>query len=231
MSSHAVRWLRHYAFSVCHQRAAAPVAVALIAAMVMLSACTAGGNTTTTTSTGNTSTATATTAPTATPKPKPTSLPPITQAFCQQLLSIAEANQIMQPANAATRIQVFTSPNGGLCDYMPPATLAYPVVQIRLATYSGQRPIPDQDIQSYFKQGLNQPGVTVLTNTPVGGVGDQAGIVVGSYTINGTTAYGAAFYVLYGNVVFFCGDVYASSPTTAQRGALQQCAQLVVGRL
>ena len=73
--------------------------------------------------------------------------------------------------------------------------------------------------------------MTVLTATPVSGVGDQAGILVGSYSFNGTTIYGAAFYVLYGNVVFDCGNIYLSSPTATQQAALQQCAQLVVGRL
>ena len=105
------------------------------------------------------------------------------------------------------------------------------VVQIRLGLYTGVRPIPQQEVEAYFKQGLNQPGVTVLTVTPVSGVGDQAGIVVGSYTINGTTIYGAAFYVLYGNVVFDCGNMYLSSPTAPKQATLQQCAQLVVGRL
>jgi hypothetical protein len=73
--------------------------------------------------------------------------------------------------------------------------------------------------------------VTVLTDTTVTGVGDQAGIVVGSYSIHGTTVYGAAFYVLYGNIVFFCGKVYSSSPNAAQKSALKQCAQHVVSRL
>ncbi|MGO8951584.1 MAG: hypothetical protein ACLQUY_28810 [Ktedonobacterales bacterium] len=165
-------------------------------------------------------------------------LPPITLAFCQQLMSLAEANQIMQPAKLAIVIQALPLPAGGvplttdgLCNYLFSLSPFGLVVQIRLGTYSGPRPIPEQDIETYFTQGLGQPGVTVITSTAVSGVGDQAGIVVGSYTINGTTTYGAAFWVLYGSIVFACGEIYLSSPTATQQSELQQCAQLVVSRL
>ena len=104
-------------------------------------------------------------------------------------------------------------------------------MQISLGNYNGPIPISESAIDTYFKQGLNQPGVVVLATTPVSGVGDQAGIVVGCYTINGTTIYGAAFFVLDGNVVFDCGNIYLSSPTATQQAALKQCAQLVISRL
>ena len=208
------------------------IALMLVASLAVLSACTAGS---TTTNTGNNSTPSATTTatpkPTVTPKPKPTSIPAVTLAFCQRLLSIAEANQIMRPAKPAIMIIVTPVPSGGLCTYSSSPSPAGLVVQIRIGLYSGVRPIPQQNVEAYFKQGLNQPGVTVLTVTPVSGMGDQAGIVVGSYTISGTTVYGAAVYVLFGNVVFECGNLSLSSPTAPQRAALQQCAQLVVGRL
>jgi hypothetical protein len=209
--------------------------IGVIIATLTLAACASGPSTGQTTGGTPAATATATTAPTPTPKPKPTSLPPITQAFCQQLMSIAEANQIMNPSAPADTIKVFASPTGGLCDYLSSASLpslAGYVMQIQLRPYSGPTPIPEQDIESFFKQGLGQPGVIVGTVTPASGVGDQAGIVVGSYTDpHFGTLYAAAFYVLYGKVVFYCGEVYSSSPTAAQQGALKQCAQLVVGRL
>jgi hypothetical protein len=165
-------------------------------------------------------------------------LPPITLAFCQQLMSLTEANQIMNPPAPAIVIQALSLPSGGvplttdgLCNYLFSLSPFELVVQIRFGSYSGPRPIPEQDIETYFKQGLNQPGVTVIVSTPVSGVGDQAGIFVGSYTINGTTTYGAAFYVLYGDIVFACGEIYLSSPNATQQSELQQCAQLVVSRL
>jgi hypothetical protein len=165
-------------------------------------------------------------------------LPPITLAFCQQLLSLAEANQIMSPSAPATLIQVFPFhtvsaglTSDGLCDYLSSPSPAGLVVQIRLGTYSGPTPISDDQVKEYFSKGLNPPGKADISVTPVSGVGDQAGIVVGSYTINGSTSYGAAFWVLYGSIVFDCGNVYSSSPTATQQSELQQCAQLIVSRL
>jgi hypothetical protein len=201
----------------------------LATALVILSAC-SGGSTTTNTGNSSIPSTTSTTAPTATAA-KPSSLPPVTMAFCQQIMSLADANQIMQPGRPATLIKVTPLPGGGLCIYSADVTLAGLVVEIPLKNYTGTKPIPEQEIESYFKQGLGQPGVTVLTVKPVSGVGDQAGIVVGSYTYQGTTVYGAAFYVLSGNVVFDCSEFYISSPTAAQQSQLQKCAQHVLGRL
>ena len=214
-------------------RWSAPAAFVMVVVLLLLSACTAGGGPSTNTGGNGSPSATAATAPTATAKPKPSSLPPVTLAFCQHLLTLAEANQTINPPSPATTIDVQGLPSGGLCDYLnaqglTPAGL---VVQIRLSSYTGATPIPQQQIEDYFMQGLNQPGVTVLSVTPVGGVGDQAGTVVGSYAYQGTTIYGAAFYVLYGNVVFFCGNLALSSPSATQQDALKQCAQLVVSRL
>lgn len=203
--------------------------VIVICSVAALAACAPSGSTSGST-TGNGTPSVAVTV-TATAKPAPTAVPPVTLAFCQQILSLAEANQIMQPAKPAITIDVTPVPNGGQCTYFSPPLPAGLVLGIRLATYTGTRPIPEQNIETYFEQGLGQPGVTVLASSPVSGVGDQAGIVVGSYTLEGTTAYGAAFYVLYGNIVFFCGNVYSSSPTASQQSALKQCAQFVVSRL
>lgn len=206
------------------------IRAAILCATLVLAAC--GAGTSTGGNTGNTppAHATATTAATATPA-KPTSLPPVTMAFCQQIMSLADANQIMQPAQAATLIEVTPTPSGGVCTYRSSTAITGIVLSIPLATYSGARPIPQQQIEDYFKAGLNAPGVTVLSVTPVSGVGDQAGIAVGSYSIEGTTIYGAAFFELFGNVVFDCGELYQSSPTTAQQSQLKQCAQHVVGAL
>ncbi len=203
-------------------------ALMLVAALSLLSACSS-----TTINTSNNSTPHATTTATSTPTatPKPTAVPAVTLVFCQQLMSVAEANQIMQPAKPAITIIVTPESSGGLCTYSASSSPAGLVVQISLGNYNGPIPISESAIDTYFKQGLNQPGVVVLATTPVSGVGDQAGIVVGSYTINGTTIYGAAFFVLDGNVVFDCGNIYLSSPTATQQAALKQCAQLVISRL
>jgi hypothetical protein len=211
-------------------RKLAPRAGVILAALTLV-ACGSGSGTGQTTSGTPSGNSTATAQPTV--KPKPTTLPPVTEAYCQQLLSVAEANQIMGPANPAIFIDVSSLPSGGLCDYLSSQSLtpAALVVQVHLDLYTGAKPITQQQIEAYFQQGLNEPGVTVLTDSAVSGVGDQAGIVVGSYTYQGTTLYGAAFYALYGNVVFDCGNLSPTSPTAAQQGALKQCAETVLGRL
>jgi hypothetical protein len=230
MSPLSLRSPQQHLFSRFRSRWSAPATLALVVALAILPACAAGGNTTTNTSNNSTPSATSTTAPTATPA-KSSSLPPVTMAFCQQIMSLTDVNQIMQPGRPATLIKVAPLQGGGLCIYSADVTLTGLVVEIPLANYTGTKPIPEQQIEAYFKQGLGQPGVTVLNVKPVSGVGDQAGIVGGSYTYQGTTVYGAAFYVLFGNVVFDCSDVYLSSPTAAQQSLLQQCAQHVLGRL
>lgn len=214
-------------------RWAVPAVLVMVTTLLVLPACTAGGSPSTNTGSNGTPSTTANTASTPTAKPKPSALPPVNLAFCQHLLSLDEANQIFNPSNPAVTIDVSAPPSVGLCDYLNSQGLTPSglVVQIRLGSYTGSTPIPQQQIEDYFKQGLNQPGVTILNVTPVSGVGDQAGAVAGSYADQGTTIYGAAFYVLYGNVVFLCGNLSLSAPSAAQQGALKQCAQLVVSRL
>jgi hypothetical protein len=50
-------------------------------------------------------------------KSKPTSVPVITLAFCQKILTVSEANQIMHPTTAATTIRIDSNSTGGSCNY------------------------------------------------------------------------------------------------------------------
>lgn len=73
-------------------------------------------------------------------KQKTTTVPPVSLAFCQHILSLAEANQIMQPPIPASTINNYSSAGGGSCNY----TYAWPKfdVAILLLDYDGTVPIP-----------------------------------------------------------------------------------------
>jgi hypothetical protein len=114
--------------------------VAALSVCLSMAACTVS-------STGGTTgggTPTTSTAPTATtaPKAKPTGVPTINLAFCQHIMSSAEANQIMQPTHPAITIIVNSLSNGGLCNYLSSVALLDLVLQIHIGGYTGPRPIP-----------------------------------------------------------------------------------------
>ncbi len=77
--------------------------IPVLAFLILLAACSNGQSTI---AASGTQTPSSTSVPTTPPKSKPTSVPPITMAFCQQILTIAEANQIMNPSTPATTIRM-----------------------------------------------------------------------------------------------------------------------------
>jgi hypothetical protein len=180
---------------------------------------------------GSTGGATPTVAATATAKPKPTGVPAITVPYCQSVMTVAEANQIMSPPTPATTIVANSAATGGSCHYhASPTTIT---LNIFFETWTGPAPIPQQDITAAIAQLAGLPGVTVTTFTTVNGVGDQAAFIVATATRQGVTINANVFYVLDGGVLFGCytfsGAGIASAPGTQSQ--LQQCAQLVVSRL
>ena len=208
------------------------IRIALLIGALSLTAC--GAGTGGTSSGGGTSSATATTAPTATPKPKPTSPPKITAAYCQSIMTVAQANQIMNPPVPATSIFVQSDSEVGVCRYDPPqAQFAVVKILIDEKVYTGPKPVPASTIIQYVSELENAPGATITTTTPVSGVGDQAEFLAASVSESGATFYVDAFYVIYGKVAFMCDDFHlnAKPNDTAQLNALQQCAERVVSRL
>ncbi len=208
------------------------IRIALLVGALSLAACApgTGGTSTGGSSSGGTSSA----APTAAPKPKPTSPPPITAAYCQSIMTVSDANQIMNPPTPISTITTQSDSEVGVCSYLAPQT-QFAVVKILVdeKVYTGPKPVPTSTILQLVSELANQPGVTVDTTTPVSGVGDQAEFLVASVSDSGITLYVDAFYVIYGNVAFMCDDFHlnAKPDDTAQLNALQQCAERVVSRL
>lgn len=208
------------------------IRIVLFVGALSLAACApgTGGTSTGGTSSGGTSSV----APTATSQSKPTSPPSITAAYCQSIMTVSDANQIMNPPTPISTITTQSDTEVGVCSYVAPQT-QFAVVKILVdeKVYTGPKPVPTSTILQLVTELANEPGVTVSTTTPVSGVGDQAEFLVASVSNSGVTLYVDAFYVIYGNVAFMCDDFHlnAKPDDTAQSNALQQCAERVVSRL
>jgi len=178
-------------------------------------------------STGGTSTGgTSTTAPTTPPKSKPTALPTITTAYCQGILTLAEANQIMQPAAPATNIRIDAlKAGGGSCNYEYAPYKAVVSVEFLVAIPASEQ---GQPLSGHIP--ANMPGIVM--NTPVSGVGDQAQYVATSNQINGQTVNLNTLDVIYGAILFNCDRPYnGPSQATAEQAPLTNVCQLVISRL
>lgn len=154
-------------------------------------------------------------------RPKPTGVPAITVAFCQGLMTVAEANTFMKPATAATSIRVDTSPAGGSCNYEYAQFQS--VVTVHFLPYQGG------SLTALANQIANTPSTTVTTK-PVSGVGDQALFVAATITsVNLRQDYLDA---VDGAVLLQCfnPNVGAASDD-AQLAALTQVCQQVIARL
>lgn len=213
-------------------RCSALIHIALLVGTLSLAACASTGGT----SSGGTSTggSSSTAAPTATSKPEPTSAPTVTQAFCQSVMTVADANQIMNPPVPATTIYVQSDSELGVCRYDPPQS-QFAVVKILIEEkpYSGPKPVPTSTIIQLVSQLESDPGANVTTTAPISGVGDQAEFLAANLSEGGSTFYVDAIYVIYGNVAFMCDDFHMNTKPddTAQQNGLQQCAQRVVNQL
>jgi hypothetical protein len=205
------------------------IRIALLVGALSLAAC---GVSTGGTSTGGTSTP----APTATPKPKPkpNAPPPITQLYCQSIMTVDEANQIMNPPTPATTIRAQSDAELGVCSYISSqAQFAVVKILVDQKAYTGPNPVPTSTIIQLVTELANEPGATITTTKPVSGVGDQAEFLAASVTDNSITFYADAFYVIYGKVAFMCDDFHLNTKPddVTQMNALQQCAERVVSHL
>ncbi len=145
----------------------------LLSSLLAMAACsgtsTGGGN--------GTPAASATTAATATTTPSRNrrGLPEVTQAYCQNLMSLSEANTLMSPKSPATTLQAsYDSSNlgYGVCNYMAGSAL---VLKIFLSGYywagAGSAVRPSKICWRSLRRALR---VTINSATTVSGVGDQA---------------------------------------------------------
>jgi hypothetical protein len=202
----------------------------LMTGLLLLAAC--GGSTSGNGNGTQTPSGTATTAATATSKPKPSSLPPITLAYCQQLMTTAEASQLM--GLSITTIVPDNGDDGGSCTYKAGSTIDLTIFFIT-GHYSGPVPIPDSYISNALAQSESLPGLTVNSAVPVTGVGDQAEFVSFTGSQGAISGKINLFYTLYGTVLFDCftltvNGISGFGPEGTQ-SQLQQCATQVVSRM
>ena len=201
--------------------------VTLLACVCLsVAACSPGGASTA--GTPAATSAVATSQPTA--KPTLTALPTITEALCQQLMTVAEANTIIQPPAPATSIVADNGDSGGSCNYVASPT-RIPLV-IYFLDWTGPVPIPQADIAAALAQASGSSKITVNQATPVDGIGVQAEFVSLTATDNGFTGSANVFYVLEGPFFFDCltfGPVTGGALGTQSQ--LQACASQVDSRL
>lgn len=200
----------------------------LTCACLFVAACSSGG-TSTASGTPQSGDATATTAqPTA--QPTLTALPPITQALCQQLMTVDEANSIVQPPVPATTLVATHGEDGGACNYMASQT-RIPLI-IYFFDWKGPVPIPQDDIAAALAQASGSSKITINQATPVDGIGAQAEFVSLTTTDQGFTGSATVFYVLEGPFFYDCltfGPLTGGALGTQDQ--LQACATQVDSRL
>lgn len=160
-------------------------------------------------------------------KSKPTSVPPITVAFCQRILTVAEANELMKPPTPATTIRVDSNPPGGSCNYEYAQFRA--VLSLILLPYTGGAG-NEQAALDGASAKLSQVKGAQITTTPVSGVGDAAMFITATLTI--ASLKEASVDTIYGAILLSCANfkVGASSFATQQTELTQVC-QKVVSRL
>ncbi len=193
---------------------------------LLISACSPGGASTA--GTPAATSAVATSQPTA--QPTLAALPAITEALCQQLMTVAEANTIIQPPAPATSIVADNSDSGGSCNYVASQT-RIPLI-IYFLEWTGPVPIPQSDIAAALAQASGSSKITLNQAAPVDGIGVQAEFVSVTATDNGFTGSANIFYVLEGPFFFDCltfGPVTGGALGTQSQ--LQACAAQVDSRL
>ncbi len=170
--------------------------------------------------------------PTATKAPL-SAVPQITLAFCQGLVSLSDANNIMHPASPITSIVPDNARPGGSCSYTSSSHQA----GIPLSLYFQPFPagtslnaIAQQAVaQAEAKNGI-PPGLS-FNITPVSGIGDQALYGSASGTFSGISVFYAALDTTIGSVWISCFNFGEGSPTIPQQPALTQVCTQVVSRI
>ncbi len=165
---------------------------------------------------------------TATPKPTPAGVPAITLTYCQGLMTVAEANQFMQPQSPANTIRVDSSTAGGSCNYE--YTKFHSVVSVLFLPFHQGASLDAIATQS-LAQDQSQPG-TQITKVSVSGVGDQALYIAASIATGGPTEYFYALDTTVGGLYISCfNSSVGVPPTNNLQPALTQVCKQVISRL
>jgi hypothetical protein len=116
------------------------VRIVVFLAALSLVACGSGSTTGQTNGGTPTGNSTATAQPTA--KPAPTAPPQVTEQFCQSIMTLADANQIMNPPTPATTLDVQSDSELGVCNYISSQS-QFAVVKVLIdeKPYTGLKPV------------------------------------------------------------------------------------------
>lgn len=198
----------------------------LLVGLLALTACsgTSAGNTNSGTGASSAAAPTAT----ATPKPTPAGVPKITLTYCQGLMTVAEANQFMQPQSPANTIRVDSSTAGGSCNYE--YAQFHSVVSVLFLPFHQGASLDAIATQS-LAQDQNQPG-TQITKVSVSGMGDQALYIAASIATGGPTEYFYALDTTVGSLYISCfNSTVGVPPSNNLQPALTQVCRQVISRL
>lgn len=171
-----------------------------------------------------------TTQPTAA-HPKPQGMPTIDMAFCQKILTLAEANSIMQPATAANTIRIDHGPTASSCNYEYAQFKSD--VTITFMPFAGSNPQQalDAAASQITSKTANIPNAKITTSK-VSGLGDAALFVATSVSVQGFNFHDVGLDVVDGKLIIVCANFRAgTSPDATQLGYLKQVAQLVINRI
>lgn len=178
-----------------------------------------------------------TSAPTSHPstKPKPTALPQMTMAFCQSILTVDEANQIMKAPHTATSIRIDAPPDGGgSCNYEY-ASFKGIVSIVFVNVIPAGVTLDANAIAAQVQQGASSVQGAKINTQTVSGVGDVAVFAASSATLAGQPYKFDALDIAYGRVFFdvnvpLLGPDAASASDSALLASFTQIAQLVTSR-
>ena len=138
------------------------------------------------------------------------------------------------PPTPATSIVVDTSDTSGTCYYVTSTqniTVDKMVLIVYLQTWTGPKPITQQDIASAMAQMSQGQAQSITSFTNVSGVGDQAAFMTVSVP-DGPVSQVFVFYTLTGSILSICESTSVTGSSAAtQQSELQQCAQKVVNAL
>lgn len=158
---------------------------------------------------------------TATPKPAPTGVPTLTVAKCEQLLSLAEANQIMNPSKPATMVELDGT---ATCGYDYAQNQA--VVGVTFLPYTGTA-AEAMTMLTANEDELKQ-STDSFTATPIPGLGTAA--LFEGYTQDSITA--ATVNVVDGKVIITCHNFeVGSTPLDFEQTALTKVCTTVISRM
>jgi hypothetical protein len=212
-----------------HARARIILAL-LVCLCLFVAACSPGGTS------AASGTPVGTSATTAQPtKPKPTALPQMTIAFCQSILTVSEANQIMKAPHTATAIRIDAPPSGGgSCNYEYASYKAI-VSMVFVNVIPAGTTFTADAIAAHIQQSASGVQGAKITTQPVSGVGDAAVFAAGSATLAGQPYKFDALDIAYGRVFFdvniaLLGPDAASASDSVLLASFTQIAQLVTSR-